>query len=1611
MADGDKPNTPSSQPTTSPITDLGAQANAASQTAKTTAATIPGHNKTIDGDNRNTAALSNTDSTQVSNPWYCEPGEYEKKLLDLYKRERDHFVNQAQDDWYVVGNKEKTVNYWESMLPSQYLWNYAQRNRSMWKTYDSYGSNSDLSDSYRMQMFEDKYFEMNEAKKRGDVNSYNRLCQEKSKVDQYSSIKEKADAAYKAKWDAIKAQTIVNASIAMMEVGSLRAGARAPSMRAGSGSGVRYTKPIAGELPETPVGTNPRPVSSSSSSQSPTSPLSNSGSGGGHSSGGGSSLATGEPVSVTNGEYLETWRDFLIPSAALALDGSRYMGLKLPMPTRWRNPLGVCQISIFDEFFANPSRGMLEFHQADGKVVPFERPFNFLPSVNAAYPHLELKAPWLGQLTLKDRRIVKHFTQYDDRFYRLEKIEDLNGNALIFTRSEMGVVEKIEASDGLSLLFGNDEEGRRTSITLSGTDGSQLELARYAYDRRGRMLSADCAFDMSVRYYWSATKPLLKRWHNLTRRSETVFQYDAEGRVVHTATSGIWNDDRFRYNREKGETTYLPAGQEERAQRFQYDEHRNVTAEIDALGRAVRHRYNQAGMRISTTDANGHAASTKYDQYGNVREFTDAEGRSTVYGWGPNGDVDTIIDGAGGVRKFENDRFGNVVVARDAEKRETRFERDERGRLIRTLFADGSEETRAYDEYGRLVQIRDANGGPTRFAYDVFGRLIERMDALGGVTRLDYETGAGGFATPTRLTRPDGVSIGRRFDAEGSLASVSDGEGRSWSYRFGAFEVLEAITDPKGGELSFSYDSEGRLTAVTNALGRVYALNRDVAGRVIEEEDFDGRVTRYCRDAAGRVIKTIKPDGGRLVYGYDKTDRVTRIETFAPKAKSEDAPQDVTRFWYDGRGLVIKAENGASLVEYERDKNGAIVAETVNGRRVEVKLDAMGRRAERRLTTPRADEPGESLIAYRHDPLGLIESLTIDTHAPLSFQHDALGRETRRSSPAGFQLTSRHDAVGQLIEQTGGGDPAERMRQAAFGEASSRSASPAIERRYRWDRANSPLAIFDGLWGETTYEYDANGQVAVTKAGEGTSDELRERFEYDAARNLVGTAAAGAGKLHGFGEALGKLSAWSNTPGGVVRIARGPFGERLALSHDACGRVTERKVERNGFRPKVWRYEWDGHDRLVKCITPEGDIWRYGYDPFGRRVWKVRELTQAEARSHAGRYPDLIAANRVTPDYASSLLPPPSERRGGPSGQDSDDRDDRDKLPVVGIAYSWDGDVIAEEAPLRLGGAIDWHRATRWHYEPGSFWPLAKQEMPQRIRTSDGNCQTKTGRLLYIVTDHLGTPREMADELGRMQWAASYTTWGVVRGLKVAGSFAANDDVAGSLGPPGGRANIRRPAASDSTEFTDGSLALKPMAYDSSQAQRCPIRFQGQWQDDETGLFYNRHRHYDPLAGQYVSPDPIKLEGGDRPQGYVPIPAASTDPLGLSRLLWGTWDDYPKQTVQTPNGPQEFAKIGDKLYSQHAVARMQPSGQRYSSGPPKEGHPSGLPYEGQSGILVYDGKKFVRGRSISPNYVQDIMKNTTPVQQENLNWNYTLGNIQIITDPTKTRVITIMNVD
>lgn len=56
----------------------------------------------------------------------------------------------------------------------------------------------------------------------------------------------------------------------------------------------------------------------------------------------------------------------------------------------------------------------------------------------------------------------------------------------------------------------------------------------------------------------------------------------------------------------------------------------------------------------------------------------------------------------------------------------------------------------------------------------------------------------------------------------------------------------------------------------------------------------------------------------------------------------------------------------------------------------------------------------------------------------------------------------------------------------------------------------------------------------------------------------------------------------------------------------------------------------------------------------------------------------------------------------------------------------------------------------------------------------------------------------------------------------------------------------------------------------------------GQYFDEESGLAYDRFRYYDPSSGNYITSDPIGLNGGETPYSYVLSTLDWTDPFGLN---------------------------------------------------------------------------------------------------------------------------------
>ncbi|MBR0568974.1 RHS domain-containing protein, partial [Azoarcus sp. L1K30] len=121
--------------------------------------------------------------------------------------------------------------------------------------------------------------------------------------------------------------------------------------------------------------------------------------------------------------------------------------------------------------------------------------------------------------------------------------------------------------------------------------------------------------------------------------------------------------------------------------------------------------------------------------------------------------------------------------------------------------------------------------------------------------------------------------------------------------------------------------------------------------------------------------------------------------------------------------------------------------------------------------------------------------------------------------------------------------------------------------------------------------------------------------------------------------------------------------------------------------------------------------------------------------------------------------------------------------------------------------------------------------------------EAPTARVSVFVTDHLGTPLRLVDHNGKTRWTGQPDDWAAVA---------------------------------------------------EENGVRQPIRFQGQWLDEESGLYYNRYRYYDPRQGRYVTQDPIGLMGGVNIYSYAACnPLSFVDFNGLETSPRGPAPPHP----------------------------------------------------------------------------------------------------------------------
>ncbi|EFN0262481.1 RHS repeat protein, partial [Escherichia coli] len=449
---------------------------------------------------------------------------------------------------------------------------------------------------------------------------------------------------------------------------------------------------------------------------------------------------------------------------------------------------------------------------------------------------------------------------------------------------------------------------------------------------------------------------------------------------------------------------------------------------------------------------------------------------------------------------------------------------------------------------------------------------------------------------------------------------------------------------------------------------------------------------------------------------------------------------------------------------------------------------------------------------------GYLAGMKLGDTPLVDFTRDRLHRETLRSFGR-YELTTAYTPAGQLQSQ--------------------HLNSLQYDRDYTWND-NGELIRISSPRQTRSYSYSTTGRLTGVHTTAANLD-IRIPYATDPAGNRLPDP-----ELHPDSA----LSMWPDN-----RIAR---DAHYLYRYDRHGRLTEKTdlIPEGVIRTddeRTHRYHYDSQHRLVhytrtQYAEPLVES-RYLYDPLGRRVakrvWRrERDLTGWMSLSRKpqvtwyGWDGDRLTTiqndrTRIQTIYQPGSFTPLIRVETATGEQAKTQR--RSLADTLQQSGGEDGGSVVFPPVLvqmldRLESEILADRVS----EESRRWLASCGLTVEQMQNQMDPVYTPARKIHLYHCDHRGLPLALVSTEGATEWCAEYDEW--------------------------------------------GNLLNEENPHQLQQLIRLP----GQQYDEESGLYYNRHRYYDPLQGRYITQDPIGLKGGWNFYQYPLNPVQYIDSMGLA---------------------------------------------------------------------------------------------------------------------------------
>lgn len=1057
-------------------------------------------------------------------------------------------------------------------------------------------------------------------------------------------------------------------------------------------------------------------------------------------------------------------------------------------------------------------------------------------------------------------------TQYAyDGLHRLIQITDPRGNSTFNTYDNTHLISQV------------DPVGRMLNFTYTSSADPSIPNITVVTDSLGhqiRMAFTDGLLSSITHGYGTSAALTTTYTHDPTSFGITsatlgnqtwIATYDTDGDLLTTQDpDGV--RDTWTYNNFEEPLTANVNGV---ATTYNYDSAGNLltaaTKISDTRTATTLYSYDDPanpGRPTQITDPRGNTTTLSYNAFGELTSVIDPVGNQTtgLYTCSPSGSgcrshvgwVYSAVSPRGNAAGASPSQFtttytynddGQTLSSLDPAGHRTQYSYNADGDLSQLTDGRGNLTTYQYNADNQQTVTTRADGTTTATTYDAVGNIASQVDGNDHATTYAYDSlnRVISTTTPPTATKPDGITTNYGYGASGNLATVTEPTGsgtQTTTYGYTAARRLASISysDSSTGHVSYGYDDNGRRTSMRDDTGEsAYSYND--AGWLTSLTDGAGNTTTYNYGLDGDPTSITYPNGKSVTRTYDTADQLNSVT---------DWLGNQTTFAYNPNGdlATITYPNGVTesasytstdTVSRFTDTNGSTALADYNYTR-----DANDALTAVTATGPSAG-PTES---YGYNSLGQLDHYTTSggnaASGPLGY--DATGNLTALSDGT----TQNFDPADELSTSTAPSGATTNYQYNAAGDLTKISRPDGTDTELGYDEADRLTSYHSGP-SSAGYSYDGDG-LRVAKTVDGTTNHL----SYDLVSGSV------------------PLIITDGTHDFIYGPDDLPI-EQLAGSNQIQAVATGTAADADGFTNTMrvaFSHPARAGDQILLAINTEAGQTIHtpaGYTIVGDyRTPGGHGVTAVLRKTAAGGENSAIIHFTLGYDYPSKTAIAALYRGVNPDNPvDTTSSAGTGPFSTNITAPSVTTDTDNEQS-VWIADAIDNLTDTpNWHLSATEDASTSVRHAASVIADSPDGEQGPTGQL----TARLSTPAEL--ELINLTLRPSATP-----------PLYIQHDQQGSTR-----------LLTDGTGNVAGTYNYAPYGttINHTGTAQTPLRYDGQYQDDESGLYYLRARYYDPTTASFLTRDPIEDLTGQPYQYADGDPMDETDPTGL---FWGAVSNW-----------------------------------------------------------------------------------------------------------------------